>query len=340
MTCKRITALAVILMTLVSCDVIVPDKTEPTPTEIFDELWNGVNQRYVCFSNKNLDWDAVYAKYRGQINDETDENRLFSVLRQMLEELKDGHVDLESERRASYGYRRDSALNKSPSIVDLYMGKKRENIEEFRYNIIHNGKVGYLEYTSFQRDLSDDEVYEALVYCKDCQGLILDLRDNPGGFLKNMMTLLKYLPCEEELFKSYFRHNDDRNDLIQKAVTFKADINDKNKIWRKPLIVLIDSRSYSAASTFAMCVKGCENVCVVGVKTAGGTAIPKKYELSNGWIYRIPTIKLISRSGIDYEDGVPPDVEVHFDREKGRDKVDSIIETACEIIESQRNMHN
>ena len=100
MTCKRITALAVILMTLVSCDVIVPDKTEPTPTEIFDELWNGVNQRYVCFSNKNLDWDAVYAKYRGQINDETDENRLFSVLRQMLEELKDGHVDLESERRA------------------------------------------------------------------------------------------------------------------------------------------------------------------------------------------------------------------------------------------------
>ena len=79
---------------------------------------------------------------------------------------------------------------------------------------------------------------------------------------------------------------------------------------------------------FAMCVKGCENVRVVGVKTAGGTAIPEKYELSNGWIYRIPTTKLISRSGIDYEDGVPPDVEVHFDMDRGRYYKDSIIETA------------
>ena len=340
MTCKKIAASAVILMTLISCDVILPDKTEPTPTEIFDELWDGVNQRYVCFSNKDLDWDAVYTKYRGQINDETDENRLFKVLRRMLEELKDGHVDLESATKTGFGYQRDSILNKSPYIVDLYLGKTRKKSDDFRYNIIHDGKVGYLEYTSFQRELSDDEVYDALVYCKDCQGLILDLRDNPGGLLKNMMTLLKYLPSEEELFKSYVRHNDVRNDLIQKAVTFKANINDKSKIWRKPLIVLIDNRSYSAASMFAMCVKGCENVRVVGVKTAGGTAIPEKYELSNGWIYRIPTTKLISRSGIDYEDGVPPDVEVHFDMDRGRYYKDSIIETACEIIESQSDKRN
>ena len=340
MTCKRIAASVVSILTLISCDAIFPDKTEPTPTEIFDELWNGVDQRYVCFSNKDVDWDAVYSKYRGKISDDTDNDQLFSVLCQMLDELRDGHVSLEMGSKTWSGYRKTIVWNKHTYLTSKYLGENYKESGGLRYNTIRDGAFGYVEYTSFNDDLLDEQVLETLAFCKDCHGLILDLRENEGGKMVNMLTLLKYLPCEEELLKSYVRHNSSRYDLLQKGITHKPGCKDESKIWRKPLIVLIDGRSYSAATIFTMCVKGCENVTVVGAKTAGGTGSPLRFELSNGWFYRIPTIKLISRSGVDYEDGIPPDVEVSLDKDMYLERRDGIIETACEIIESQSNTHN
>lgn len=325
---------AVLMMALSSCDAIFPDQPEPTHVEVFDELWNAVNQKYVCFSNRDVDWDAVYAKYREQIDDYPDEDYLFYVLGYMLDELQDGHVGLIAGADYWSGYRMDADGNKDQSIVDLYLGENVKSSGGLRFNRIHQGKVGYIEYASFLHSLSDSQLYEALDYCKDCHGLILDLRGNNGGELPNVMTLLKCLPCEKVLYKTLVRHNGDRCDLMQQGVMPRPDDMDESRVWRKPFIVLIDNRSYSASSTFAMCAKGCENVRLVGVKTAGGTNTALVYELSNGWRYRIPSIKNISNAGVDYQNGVPPDVEIHLDKDAVKENKDNLIETACEMIES------
>lgn len=334
MNCKRIALLSVILTSLISCDAVFPDKTEPAPPAVFDELWNSVNQKYVCFSNRDVDWDAVYTKYRGQINDDLEEDQLFAVLCKMLGELKDGHVSLrKGTREWNYWSWRDSSENLSLRLVSLYLGDDVKASGGMRYNTIRDGLIGYIRYDSFMDDITDNHVIEVLGRFSDCQGLILDLRKNVGGVSQNLTPLIKYLPCEKELFKSYVRHNSIRDDLVEKGITLKPGIKDENMIWRKPLIVLIDNRSFSASSIYAMCVKGSENVRIVGVKTAGGTDTALDCELSNGWIYRIPSIKFISKSGMDYKDGVPPDTEVHLDKEmvKNENK-DSIIEAACEMI--------
>ena len=204
------------------------------------------------------------------------------------------------------------------------------------YSTIRNGVIGYIKYISFWDDISDGQVLEVLGAFKDCQGLILDLRGNEGGWFGNGLTLLNYVPCEKKLYKSYVRHNGIRDDLLEKGIEIKPGTKDESMIWRKPLIVLIDNKSYSATSLFAMCVKGSENVCIVGIKTGGGTNTARYFELSNGWIYRIPLIKHISRSGMDYQNGVPPDVEVPFDEDLARnEKKDSMIEAACEMILSR-----
>lgn len=300
--------------------------------EVFDELWNGVNKRYVCFSNTDVDWDAVYAKYRGQISDETNESQLFSVCCEMLAELKDGHVSLRTETR-EWGYQIDEATNDLPWLVPSYLGGNYKISGGLLYNTIRNGAIGYIEYGSFWSDISDDQILEVLGAFKDCQGLILDLRRNEGGMFENGVTLLNYLPGEKELYKSYVRHNGIRDDLLEKGIAMKPGIKDESVIWRKPLVVLIEKQSYSATSLFAMCVKKCENVCIVGMKTGGGTNTPRYYELSNGWTYRIPWIKHISQSGMDYQNGVPPDVEVSLDMDLAKnEKKDSMIETACEMI--------
>ena len=326
----------VLTMTLFSCDAIFLDRSEPTSVEVFDELWNAVDRKYVCFSNRNVDWDAVYTKYRERIDVYPDEDYLFYVLGIMLNELKDSHVNLILGPDDWSGFHLDAAGNKAQALVDLYLGEDCKSSGGLRFSTIHQGRVGYVEYASFERSLSDGQFEEVLDYCKDCQGLVLDLRGNVGGNVENAMTLFKHLPCENVLYKTFVRHNGDRRDLIQQGFMPRPDDIDESRIWRKPFIVLIDNQSYSATSTFVMCAKGCENVRLVGVKTAGGTNLPLVFELSNGWHYRIPTIKYISNAGVDYQNGVPPDVEIHLDPDAVSENKDNIIETACEMIESMR----
>ena len=329
--------LSVILaMTLSSCDAVFPDQSEPTHAEIFDELWNAVNQKYVCFSNRNVDWDAVYTKYREYVEYYPEEEDLFMILGSMLDELKDGHAGLFSETDYWSEFRMAADGNKAQAVVDLYLGEDCKRSGSLRFNTIHQGKVGYVECASFRSSLSDSQLYEMLDYCKDCHGLILDLRGNAGGELPNVMTLLKCLPCEKVLYKTLVRHNGDRSDLIQQGVMTRPEGIDESRVWRKPVIVLIDNRTYSASSTFAMCAKGCENVRLVGVKTAGGTNTALFHELSNGWVYRIPTVKFISNAGADYQNGVPPDVEIHLAPEAVKENKDNLIEAACEMIGSLR----
>ena len=335
MNSKSIAISVVILMTLISCNTIFLKKTTPTSTEVFDELWNAVDQKYVCFSNKDVDWDEVYTKYRARISDNTSDSDLFIVLFRMLAELKDGHVYLSTETKEWSGYRKDPEINFVEELVNHYFGEEKKESGGFQYTIIHDGMIGYVLYSSFEDSISDEHVEEVLEYCKDCQGLILDLRGNYGGAFLNGLTLLKYLSSEKELYRTFIRHNSSRNDLIQSGILFMSSPVIDSKRWHKPLIVLIDNQSFSMSSVFAMCMKGCEHVRIVGVKTAGGTNMADYFELSNGWFYRLPTIKVISRFGIDYENGVLPDIEIHLDLDEALENKDSIIETACDIILSQ-----
>ena len=337
MSCKRIIwTAAVVSLSLASCETLFPVRTSPTSTEVFDELWNAVDEKYACFSNRDVDWDVVYTEYRGRISEETSENELFTVLSGMLGELNDGHVGLSTETQSWGGdYLEDISDNHLYRLVSRYLGKDKKESGGLQYSTLYDGRVGYIVCESFEDSISDKQIEEVLDYCKDCQGLILDLRKNRGGESKNVMTLLKYLSLEKELYKTYVRHSRIREELMEEGVMLKPCIQDESKIWRKPLVVLVDNKSYSAASIFAMCVKGCENARVVGVKTAGGTSFPDWFELSNGWYFRIPTVKIISRSGVDYEKGVVPDVEIHLDVDLASKKsMDSIIDAACEMIVS------
>ena len=323
----------IMMMALISCNTIFPNENNPTPTDVFDELWEEVDQKYVCFSNKDLDWDAVYEKYRVKVNEYTNEDNLFAVALQMLEELEDGHVALSTRVKRWSGYQREPSVDFLQEASTHYLGERAHSSGGLQYSIIKSSAVGYIRYDSFTDAVSESHVNEVLTYCKDCQGLILDLRENAGGELANAITLLDCLPTDAVLYKTYIRHNAVHDELVQSQIFFKSDKIPEREKWYKPFIVLIDGRSFSASSIFAMCAKSCENVRIVGVTSAGGTNLADYFELSNGWIYRIPNKKVISSSGLDCENGILPDVEVHLDHEMAENENrDNIIETACEMI--------
>ena len=74
------------------------EEYENTPTGNFEALWQIIDENYCFLDYKaeeyGLDWDAVYRKYKPRIANNMSNAGLFEVLGDMLDELRDGHVNL------------------------------------------------------------------------------------------------------------------------------------------------------------------------------------------------------------------------------------------------------
>ena len=78
-----------------SCEkVIMPDSASADAEETFETLWQTIDRGYSFFEYKNIDWNAVYQTYRPQINNNMTDRELFDKCSQMLNILRDGHVNL------------------------------------------------------------------------------------------------------------------------------------------------------------------------------------------------------------------------------------------------------
>ena len=63
----------------------------------FDFLWSELDRKYSLFEHKQVDWDAMYDQYRPMVNNQLNRVELFDIMGAMLNELRDGHVNLRSE---------------------------------------------------------------------------------------------------------------------------------------------------------------------------------------------------------------------------------------------------
>jgi len=94
---RSLMMLLFVTLTFTSCEQIMlkPDPSAE-PLEVFNQLWNDVNNRYTYFELKNIQWDVIGNNYLNKISNNMNEKELFDVLSDMLYELKDGHVNMTS----------------------------------------------------------------------------------------------------------------------------------------------------------------------------------------------------------------------------------------------------
>ena len=76
----------------------------------FDALWNILDRHYCFFDRKGVDWDEVYRRYRPQAKACRTAQQLFDVCARMLDELRDGHVNLSASFNTSYYRDRKSVV--------------------------------------------------------------------------------------------------------------------------------------------------------------------------------------------------------------------------------------
>lgn len=305
------------------------------PLGNFDALADIIDTRYCFLDEKGLDWPAIRSKYRAQINASTKPGELFKVCGEMLDELQDGHVNLISQFNVSYyrkwwtDYPQDFNLR---CLQEHYLKFEWNTVSGMMYKRI--GKAGYIYYPSFSSGISENSLDYVLYALSDCEALIIDIRDNGGGLLSNVEVLVSRF-IDKEITAGYISHKTGpgHNDFSEPyAFSYKPA---KDRImWHKPIFVLINRSSFSAANNFAGIMRTLPNVTLIGGRTGGGGGMPFTSELPNGWAVRFSAAPIADPEGRNIESGVDPspNMEVHCTESEFAVGKDKILNVALEQV--------
>jgi hypothetical protein len=332
--------LGLLAFAFTSCERAFMEQDEPkNPVNVFDYLWNQVDQNYTFFDVKGIDWDSVREVYRPKVNDDLKNDSLFHVCAAMLNTLRDGHTNLISgfdvSRNDSVYYKMYAEKNINTEVVLLnYLTVNHHTTGSFKHNAIRDGQVAYLRYSSFSDNVSESVLKYLLKYYKSCSGIILDLRQNGGGSMSNIATLLSIFDNHHQpLYKTQVKSGPGHDDFAEAVTVYAADSSllGQNP-YTKPVAVLIDRGSYSATSFFAVCTQAYDNLRLFGDYSGGGLGVPNGGVLPNGWSYRFSVTRTIALDGQNYENGVPPDTRVILDPACTAQGIDNVIEAAADWI--------
>lgn len=335
--------LTYLLPALLFTACVEEDQFSNSPMGNYDALWSIIDERYCFFEQAGqqhgLDWDAVYHKYKPQVQTAESDAELFDIYGNMLRELKDGHVNLTSDYGTTYywDWNLNHPINFSDSLQRNYLGNDFRLTNGIKYTTLPSG-IGYIYVGSFEGSLSSDNISLMLLRLAESKGIIIDIRNNGGGMLTAAEELAAHF-VSEKTHCGYIQHKTGKghNDFSSPE---KLYIEPKGVIWKKPVAVLTNRAVYSSANHFVMLVKPLPQVVVMGDKTGGGSGLPLNSTLPNGWTVRFSACPILDIEGKHTEFGITPHEEVHITSADWNSGRDTIIERAIELINSLYEENN
>lgn len=156
------------------------------------------------------------------------------------------------------------------------------------------------------------------------QKIILDLRNNPGGFLDSAIRIASYFIPRGGLIVTQDSRNGQKEDF--RSTGYPA-------IQNIPVVVLIDGGSASASEIVAGAMKGMPHVTLVGEKTFGKGSVQELIELSHKTLVKVTVAEWLTPSGVSIQDsGIEPDISIILTPEEKEGKRDILLEKALEIL--------
>jgi len=328
----RLCLIAILLPVTGSC--IREENFDNSPTGNFEALWKIIDEQYCFLDYKGINWNSIHKKYAPLITNNMSNDGLFEVLGNMLAELKDGHVNLyASSNTARYwDWYLDYPRNFNESIIEKYLGRNYRIGGGLKYTILEDN-IGYIYYELFSAGIGNGNLDEMLSYLAPCNGIIIDVRNNGGGNLTNSTRFAARF-TNEKVLTSYMYHKTGKghSDFSDPVPIYLEPSNSIR--WQKKVMVLTNRHSYSATNDFVNAMHILPNVTLVGDKTGGGSGLPFTSELPNGWTVRFSASPMLNANKEQIEFGIDPDVKIDMDSTEEAKGIDTIIETARNLLKT------
>lgn len=328
---KHILYIAVLCLSLVACKSKNEVDFSTDPVDNIEALWEIIDTKYCYLDVKHIDWDAIHAEYtaKAALLEKNDEIALFDLCAEMLDHLKDGHVNLYTpfDRSVNTAWYDSFPENFDPNLQRLYL-KDYRIAGSLNYCTIDDDSIGYIYYSSFSNSFSSLNFYYIFTAFKDCRGIVLDVRNNGGGDLSNAYKLASPFFSDNRIVGYWHHKNGPAHNDFSDLEPLTADTALVKSKWFRPVVVLSNRHSYSAANSFISMMRYADNCAIVGGVSGGGGGMPMSYEMPCGWTVRFSSIRMYDCEKNDIEAGIRPHILV---TQKSTGK-DDLIETAVKLI--------
>ena len=191
-------------------------------------------------------------------------------------------------------------------VFDLMIARSVINLDIVKWRL--EGDFGYLHVLGFSEDTSE-EIEQAVNNIRShlggrLAGLIIDLRDNPGGLLVESVAASDAFIESGDIVVTKGRHRTQR---------YRATSGDI--VAGLPIAVLINHNSASAAEIFAGALKDHERAVLIGTRSFGKGTVQTVMPMGRGAALKLTTAAYYRPSGSSVDGGIVPDVTVEDDRE-------------------------
>ncbi len=209
--------------------------------------------------------------------------------------------------------------------VALEIQRRKIEVETVSHEMKEGG-IGYIRITEFD-SVTYSQFESALEELEKAgmKGLVVDLRANPGGNLMTVSNILDLLLPEGTVV-----YTEDKNGHKEEMTS------DEEHQFTKPMAVLADGNSASAAEIFAGAIQDYELGPIVGTTTYGKGIVQQIIDLKDGTSVKLTISEYFTPKGRNiHKIGIKPDVEVEFEKDEENPEADNQLEAALEEVRKQ-----
>lgn len=168
---------------------------------------------------------------------------------------------------------------------------------------IKNDNIGYIKISQFGEDTKNlvNQAIDEMI-AKKPKGLIVDVRNNPGGFLDTAVDITSYFTKERG---AIVKEKNKSGQIIELDATSNPKLTDV------PMVILVNGGSASASEIFAGALQDFGRAKLIGEKTFGKGSVQELNRVDGGGALRVTIAKWLTPKDREIDkQGIAPDIEV------------------------------
>lgn len=222
----------------------------------------------------------------------------------------------------------DLTVLRGEDAEEITVTATRDTVEAqtVKYEMLE-GQTGYLSVSEFD-SVTYAQYEEALNELTDqgMTGLIVDLRNNPGGNLNTVCEMLDLV-----LPKGTIVYTEDKDGKRETATS-----DDEHQI-NVPMVVLVNGNSASASEIYAGAIQDYGIGKIVGTQTYGKGVVQQIFDLGDGTSVKLTIAEYFTPNGRNIDgEGITPDVEVEYEADENNPEADNQLEKALEVMKEEQ----